>query len=74
MAEKYKQAPQTYYQQHLPQNVYTICREKGTERAYSHPYDKLFEAGTYMCRCCGGDFPLYKSDTKYDSKTGWPSF
>ncbi|WP_377513002.1 peptide-methionine (R)-S-oxide reductase MsrB [Octadecabacter sp. R77987] len=51
---------------------YRVMREEATERAFSSPLDKLYDAGTYFCRGC--DLPLYPSDTKYDSGTGWPSF
>ena len=51
---------------------FTVMREEGTERAFSSPLDKLYAAGTYHCRGC--DLPLYPSETKYDSGTGWPSF
>jgi peptide-methionine (R)-S-oxide reductase len=49
-----------------------ITRKKGTERAFSGIYDKHWEKGIYRCVCCGTD--LYRSEAKYDSKTGWPSF
>ncbi len=51
---------------------YAVMREEETERAGSSPLDKLYDAGTYHCRGC--DLPLYSSETKYDSETGWPSF
>ncbi|MEY1555975.1 peptide-methionine (R)-S-oxide reductase MsrB [Yoonia sp. R2331] len=51
---------------------YKVMREEGTERAGSSPLDKNYAAGTYFCRGC--DLPLYPSDTKYDSGTGWPSW
>lgn len=51
---------------------YDVMREEGTERAGSSPLDKFYEAGTYHCRGC--DLPLYSSEAKYDSGTGWPSF
>ena len=51
---------------------YEVMREEGTERAFSSPLDKLYEAGTYHCRGC--DQALYSSEHKYDSGTGWPSF
>jgi len=51
---------------------YAVMREEGTERAFSSPLDKNYAAGTYHCRGC--DLPLYSSETKYDSTTGWPSF
>ena len=51
---------------------YRVMREEGTEPAGSSPLYKLYAPGTYHCRGC--DLPLYPSDTKYDSGTGWPSF
>jgi len=51
---------------------YKVMRREGTERAGSSPLDKLYDDGIYHCRGC--DLPLYSSETKYDSKTGWPSF
>lgn len=51
---------------------YAVMREEATERAGSSPLDKFYEAGTYHCRGC--DLPLYSSEAKYDSGTGWPSF
>ena len=51
---------------------YKVMREEGTEPAGSSPLDKQYAEGTYHCRGC--DLPLYPSDTKYDSGTGWPSF
>lgn len=70
----YKAQPEEYYRTSLSKETYYICREQGTEQAFSGQYDKFYEAGVYYCACCGGDFPLYRSDAKYDSKTGWPSF
>ncbi|MCQ0093619.1 peptide-methionine (R)-S-oxide reductase MsrB [Roseovarius sp. M141] len=51
---------------------YAVMREESTERAGSSPLDKNYADGTYICRGC--DLPLYPSETKYDSGTGWPSF
>ena len=51
---------------------YKITREKGTERAFSGKYHDYKEKGIYQCIACGTD--LYSSETKYDSKSGWPSF
>jgi peptide-methionine (R)-S-oxide reductase len=51
---------------------YRVTRKHGTERAFTGPYWDAKEKGTYCCRCC--DLPLFASDTKYDSGTGWPSF
>jgi peptide-methionine (R)-S-oxide reductase len=51
---------------------YRITREHGTERAFTGPFRDEKRAGTYGCVCCGA--PLFASDTKFDSGTGWPSF
>ena len=51
---------------------YKVMRQEGTERAGSSPLDKLYDKGVYHCRGC--DLPLYASQHKYDSGTGWPSF
>jgi peptide-methionine (R)-S-oxide reductase len=51
---------------------YKVMRQEGTERAGSSPLDKNYAEGTYHCRGC--DLALYPLDTKYDSRTGWPSF
>ncbi|MCV2869727.1 peptide-methionine (R)-S-oxide reductase MsrB [Defluviimonas sp. WL0002] len=51
---------------------FEVLREEGTERAFSSPLDKEYGEGTYHCAGC--DLPLYSSETKYDSGTGWPSF
>ena len=51
---------------------YSVMREEATERAGSSPLDKNYADGTYLCRGCA--LPLYSSEAKYDSGTGWPSF
>lgn len=56
----------------LSPEVYYIAREKGTERPFTSPYETLKEVGTYYCAVCGN--PLFKSDTKFESGCGWPSF
>jgi peptide-methionine (R)-S-oxide reductase len=56
----------------LPKNVYEIARNKGTERPYSSPLEDNYEVGTYYCAVCGN--PLFRSDTKFESGCGWPSF
>lgn len=60
------------WKKRLSPEEYKVLREKGTERAFSGEYDKSKESGTYVCRGCG--LPLFSSDTKYNSGTGWPSF
>ena len=56
----------------LTPEEYRVTRKHGTERAFSHPYSKEKSEGMYRCVCCGA--PLFSSETKYDSGTGWPSF
>ena len=51
---------------------FEVMREEGTEPAFSSPLDKQYDPGIYHCRGC--DLPLYSSDAKFDSGTGWPSF
>jgi peptide-methionine (R)-S-oxide reductase len=54
-----------------PEQFY-VTRQQGTERAFSHPYDEEKDAGMYRCVCCGE--PVFSSETKFDSGTGWLSF
>jgi len=56
----------------LTEAEYVVCREKGTERAFSGAYWDTKDSGRYICKCC--DEFLFKSDTKFDSGSGWPSF
>ncbi|MCP3906076.1 MAG: peptide-methionine (R)-S-oxide reductase MsrB [Planctomycetes bacterium] len=56
----------------LTPEQYRIAREKGTERAFTGAYWDTKTPGTYRCVCCGQ--PLFSSETKYESGTGWPSF
>jgi peptide-methionine (R)-S-oxide reductase len=56
----------------LSPEAYKILRKHGTERAGTGPNSESKEKGVYICAGCG--LPLFSSDTKYDSGTGWPSF
>lgn len=60
------------WQKILSKAQYDVLREHGTERAGTSPLDKQYAKGTYLCAGC--DLPVYTSDTKFDSRTGWPSF
>lgn len=69
--EKLQKSEQEWRQQLSPEQ-YRICREKGTERAFTGEYYTNKEAGKYRCACCGK--LLFSSEQKYDSGSGWPSF
>ena len=60
------------WRQALTPAQFNVLREHGTERAGSSPLDKEYRKGTYHCAGC--DLPLFSSETKFDSGTGWPSF
>lgn len=60
------------WRKQLTAEEYRICREKGTERAFTGEFWNNKEDGVYLCKCCGE--PLFSSETKFDSGSGWPSF
>ena len=60
------------YRDILTPEEYRVTREGGTEAPHTGKYCKLFEPGNYLCICCGT--PLFSSDAKYDSGSGWPDF
>ncbi len=62
----------TEWKKILSKEEYKILRKSGTESAYSGEYNNHFKKGIYACKACNSF--LYKSENKFDSKTGWPSF
>ena len=71
MEEKIRKDEKAWKKQ-LTQNQYFVTRQKGTEPPFTGEYEDTETAGTYKCVCCGQ--PLFRSDTKYHSGSGWPSF
>ncbi|WP_027857665.1 peptide-methionine (R)-S-oxide reductase MsrB [Marinobacterium jannaschii] len=74
MSESHNKVSKTdeEWQQQLSPEQFRICRRQGTERAFTGKYYDNKADGRYSCTCCGE--PLFDSQTKYDSGSGWPSF
>jgi peptide-methionine (R)-S-oxide reductase len=64
--------PEDEWRRTLTPEQFAVTRKKATERAFSGEYYDCKEKGTYRCVCCGAE--LFRSDKKFDSGTGWPSF
>ena len=71
MAEKLAK-PDSEWQKELSPEQYYVTRKAGTEPAFTGKYWNSKDPGMYTCACCGQ--PLFSSETKFDSGTGWPSF
>ena len=66
------QRSESEWRETLTPEQFQVCRQKGTERAFTGTYWDCKEDGTYVCVCCRAE--LFNSDTKFDSGTGWLSF
>jgi len=71
MAEKIKKSDAEWKKQ-LGANEYFVTRQKGTEPPFTGEYEETETPGMYMCVCCGQ--PLFESEAKFHSGSGWPSF
>ena len=71
MKNKIAKSEQEWKNQLTPEQFY-VCRKKGTESPFTGEYNACKENGTYLCVCCGNE--LFRSEKKFDSGTGWPSF
>ena len=60
------------WKEQLTDEAFYVCRQRGTEAPFSGKYYNHKEDGTYNCICCNA--PLFASNTKFDSGTGWPSY
>ena len=72
MSRKPAEKSDTEWRTELTPEQFAICRQKGTERAFTGKYHDCHDPGMYRCACCGEK--LFDSGAKYDSGSGWPSF
>jgi len=64
--------PDSYWKEKLTSEQYAVCRKSGTERPFTGQYYHHSEEGIYSCVAC--DLPLFRSEQKYESGSGWPSY
>lgn len=70
--EDFKSKPDSYWREKLTPEQYQVCRQHGTERAFTGEYHAHKAEGSYHCVGCGRE--LFRSNAKFDSGTGWPSY
>ena len=71
MVDKIEKTDEEWLKELTPEQ-FNVCRQAGTERPFTGKYNEWKETGIFVCSCCGN--PLFSSDTKFNSGTGWPSF
>ena len=71
MSDRVEKTEEQWMRELTPEQ-FRVCRLKATERPFTGKYNNVKEDGTYRCVCCGN--ALYHSTTKFDSRSGWPSF
>ncbi len=69
---RWRNLSEAEWKERLSEKAFYVLREEGTERAFTSPLNEEKREGVFHCAGC--DLPLFKSETKYDSRTGWPSF
>ena len=72
MQKDLREQPETYWKEKLTSEQYTVCRLKGTEHPFSGTLYYNHDTGVYQCVACGQ--PLFSSENKFESGSGWPSF
>lgn len=68
----FRRVTEAQWRERLPAASFNVLRREGTERPFTSPLDREKRAGVFHCRGC--DLALFRSDWKFDSRTGWPSF
>jgi len=70
--DDFKNKSLDFWREKLDPHSFQVCWLRGTEPPFQNAYHDFHEEGTFLCKCC--ETPLFSSDAKFDSGTGWPSF